>query len=77
MATPEADERRRMQPALFLAAECACAYRMTDGFCTPKNVASCKCWDAADAVQKATGLSMQAVGWLFRNLQRIEKEAKS
>src|SRR5581483_2093081 len=27
MSTPAADERRRMQPALFAAAECACAYR--------------------------------------------------
>lgn len=78
MTTPGATEaeRRTMQPALFLAAECACIYRFTDGFCRPQNIASCRCWNAAEAVMLATGLSAQAVGWVFRNLQHIEREAK-
>jgi hypothetical protein len=70
--TPEAQERRRMQPALFHAAEVACANRLTDGFCTPKNVAYCRCWDAAEAIMQATGLSGQSVAWIFRNTTRIE-----
>jgi hypothetical protein len=72
----DARERMRMQPGLFAAAECACIYWLTDGFCTPRNIASCKCWDNAEAVMKATGLSAQGAGWIFRNLTRIEQEAK-
>lgn len=64
--------RADMQPALAKAAEAACIYKMTDGFCHPRNNAACKCWNNAKAVQGATGMSNQAVAWIFRNLQKIE-----
>lgn len=64
--------RRYREPGLFKAALAACACRLTDGFCTPANTDNCKCWDAADAVQKATGLSARGVAWVFSNIRRIE-----
>lgn len=75
MSTQSASDRRKRQPGLFIAAEAACCYRFTDGFCTPRNVASCRCWDAAEQVIAATGLSAQGAAWLFQNLSKIEKEA--
>lgn len=75
-STP-ARERWRDQPGLFKAAHAACIKRLTDGFCSTRNVNACKCWDAAEAVQRATGLSSQAVAWIFDHLQRIEASAST
>jgi hypothetical protein len=74
--TPVPMNRAKLQPGLALAAEAACIYRSTDGFCHPRNVDSCKCWDQAKQVMEATGLSARAVAWIFRNSQRIEELAK-
>lgn len=75
-ATAES-ERSRMQPGLLRAAEAACIYDMTDGFCHPRNSPGCRCWKAAEDVQRATGMSAQAVAWVFRCKSRIEREAAS
>lgn len=70
-------ERERMQPALAKAAEAVCIYQHTDGFCHPRNNPTCRCWQMARDVQQATGLSSQAVQWIFKNTRRIEDEAAS
>ena len=67
--------RARMQRGLLYAAELACIYKLTDGFCHPRNRPECRCWDAANAVMKATGLSAQAVHWIFQHIDKIEKDA--
>jgi hypothetical protein len=48
---------------------------MTDGFCHPRNSPGCRCWKAAQDTMAATGLSAQAVAWIFRFKRRIEQEA--
>lgn len=68
-------DQSQLQPGLLMAAEAACIYGKTDGFCHPRNANACRCWDAAEAVMKATGLSAQAVAWVFKNRQAIEKTA--
>ena len=72
----EVVDRCKLQPALWKAAECACTYHLTDGFCSPRNVQQCKCWDRAEATMVATGLSARAVGFIFQNLRRIEDAAE-
>jgi hypothetical protein len=69
-------DRCKLQPALAHAADAACSYFMTDGFCDPRQCQSCKCWDRASAVMDATGLSARAVGFLFQHRQQIEKSAE-
>jgi hypothetical protein len=75
--TREIEKRRcERQPGLFGAALTICTVKMTDGFCTPRNVDSCKCWDIAATAMEATGLSARAVSWVFHNAKRIEQEAE-
>lgn len=70
-------DRRRCdeQPGLHKAALAACTTRLTDGFCTPNTRDVCRCWDAAEAAQRATGMSAQAVAWVFNHRSAIEREA--
>lgn len=68
-------DRASLQPALARAAEAACIYDMTDGFCRPRNAPDCRCWKAAEVVMEATGMSALAVAWVFRHKRRIEQEA--
>lgn len=70
-------DRYKETPALAHAAEAACSYYLTDGFCMPRSYQGCKCWDRAQATMEATGLSARAVGWIFQNRSRIEKQAES
>lgn len=71
------DERRSdRQPALFRAALSICVTDMTDGFCTPQNAETCKCWQKAEAVMEATGLSGRAVAWMWPRRRMIETEAE-
>ena len=66
-------DRAKMQPALLKAAEAVCIYHDTDGFCHPRNDQSCACWSKAEAVMQATGLSANAVSWLFQHTEKIEQ----
>jgi hypothetical protein len=70
-------DRYKLQPALAKAAECACSYYLTDGFCMPRDRQQCKCWAKAWAVMEATGLSARAVGFIFQHRQRIEETAEA
>lgn len=69
-------DRYKLQPALAHAAEAACSYYLTDGFCGPRNCRQYKCWDRARAVMDATGLSARAVGFIFKHRSRIEESAE-
>lgn len=69
-------DRYNLTPALAHAAEAACSYYLTDGFCGPRNCQQCKCWDQARAVMDATGLSARAVGFIFKHRNRIEDAAE-
>lgn len=69
--------RAELQPGLLTAAEAACVYDKTDGFCHPRNTNACRCWDAAQAVMKATGLSARAVAWVFKHRKLIEADSSS
>lgn len=72
----EAFDRAREQPGLHMAAQEACVTKYTDGFCMARNNPGCpRCWPAAEAVMKATGLSAQAVTWIFAYRSRIEAYA--
>ena len=66
--------RAEISPGLALAAHAACVCHFTDGFCSPANVNDCQCWDKAQAVQQATGLSARGVAWVFQHTTQIEKE---
>lgn len=70
-------DRYKETPALAHAAEAACSYYLTDGFCMPRSCQGCKCWDRAKAAMEATGLSARAVGWIFQHRGRIEKQAEA
>ena len=72
----EERDRYKDQPALAHAAECACTYYLTNGFCGPRNAQQCKCWDHAAATMAATGLSARAVGWIYEHLRKIETQAE-
>lgn len=69
------EPRWQREPGLFKAADAACSYQKTDGFCTPRNVDHCTCWSDADAVMGATGLSAIAVAWVFKHRKSIEASA--
>lgn len=72
-----ANERRcDRQPGLALAAEVFCSTDLTNGFCTPKQVDSCRCWDRAQETMRGSGLSAQAVAWVYAHRKRIEEEAE-
>lgn len=72
------NKRRRMdwQPGLFVGAEAICIYHRTDGFCSPRNCENCKCWDLANTVSDATGLSYLAIAWILSHKSHIETLAK-
>ena len=73
---PVEPTRFERQRGLAMAAEAACIYDKTDGFCHPRNAPACdRCWPAAEAVMASTGLSAQAVAWVFRSNQKIEQLA--
>ena len=73
---PSARERRcDRSPGLFMAAQEFCVTDLTDGFCTPKQRDVCKCWDRAEQSMRGTGLSAQAVAWIYRHRTKIEAEA--
>lgn len=71
--------RYDMSPALGLVAAELCETKLTDGFCHPRNVDQCKCWDRAAALKDATwnagGFSCNALVWILRNRKKIEAEA--
>jgi hypothetical protein len=70
-------DRTKDQPALYMAAVEACVTNHTDGFCHPSRHQACtRCWPAAEAVMRATGLSAQAVAWVFAHCRSIEEAAK-
>ncbi len=63
------------QPGLCMAAEARCSTRLTDGFCTPKTRDCCRCWNDAEALMSATGMSARAAAWVFSHVNAIEREA--
>jgi len=69
-------DRTEMQPALLKAAEAICIYRDTDGFCHPRNHQGCECWQKAESVMRATGLSANAVSWIVQYSERVERLSK-
>lgn len=70
------ERRCDRQPGLCLAAEQFCSTDLTDGFCSPKQRDVCKCWDRAEQSMRGTGLSAQAVAWVYAHRHRIEEEAE-
>lgn len=70
------ERRCERQPGLFLAAHELCVTDLTNGFCSPKQVDSCQCWDKAEQMLRGSGLSCQAIAWLYRNRKRVEEEAE-
>lgn len=71
-------DRAKDQPGLYMVAREACVTMYTNGFCEPRNHPACsKCWPAAEAVIKATGMSPRAVTWIFAYRTHIEETAKT
>jgi hypothetical protein len=70
-------DRAKDQPGLHMAAQEACVTMYTNGFCVARNNPTCtRCWPAAEAVIKATGMSARAVTWIFAHRSKIEEAAK-
>jgi hypothetical protein len=72
----QVSDRSTMQPALYEAANAACIYQYTDGFCVTRNSPTCeRCWGNAWRVMDATGLSARATAWLFQHGPVVERLA--